>query len=432
METSKVSNFNDLQKAIFNHVNNIVITRSFLCNTSIILPQSVNLSGQAQENGELPSLSFVGTDGIGVTQGNSIHDLVIQAPADKKAIYNVLAVEDLNTFNFENLTLVGQFSIIARTGVKKAKINIRNLDIIYADSRHYLEQPQKYGVNVLQGAFTVYNFNSDATSILELEVDGITIGRKHAPVVGSGLFVSGFGDEGGKVLSNQIKTGAVYSNGKLPFGVATLITAGVFIVYGAKVKELVHHGEIVTYGVNDMVLDTWGEVENWLSHKDIISYGPSGVGFVNFGYVKHFEVKGNVETYGLGARGYNQYDGSVDNIVFKSIKTFGDGSVGIQVSKKIGHLTVYEDVVTYGGIGNSLVKGKNVQLPAIALSIKEGGDVESITIGGNVETYGNDVISYQVDSGIVRKFVLKGSILAKGQNSKDVSIINNGQSPIVD
>ncbi len=426
-----VNNFNELQQAIQDKVKEIVISRSFLCNTSITLPPSVSLLGQAQENGTLPSLSFVHTDGVGLTQNNTVSNLVIQAPVDKKAIYNTSVVEDLGTFKFNHLKLTGQFSIITRSGVKKTRVTVKDLDIVAADARHYLEQPQKYGVNVLQGAFTVYNFNSDAESLVELEVDGIRIGRPDAPVVGSGLFVSGFGDEGGKLFAKSITTDAVYSNGKIPFGVANLITAGVFVVYGAKVEKLTHNEDIVTYGVNDMVLDTWGEVDYWLSKKNVISYGPSGVGFVNFGYVKHFEVLGNVETYGLGARGYNQYDGTVDNIVFKSIKTFGDGSVGIQISKKIGQLTVNEDVTTYGGIGNSLVKGKNVLLPAIALSIKEGGDVESITIGGNVETHGDNVTSYQVDAGIIRHLTIKGQVKAHGKDSKDIAVINNGQSPLV-
>ncbi len=58
-----------------------------------------------------------------------------------------------------------------------------------------------------------------------------------------------------------------------------------------------------------------------------------------------------MQTYGLGARGYNQYDGTVENISFQSIETFGDGSVGIQLSKKIGTLTVDGNVTTHGSLG---------------------------------------------------------------------------------
>ena len=124
---------------------------------------------------------------------------------------------------------------------------------------------------------------------------------------------------------------------------ADFITAGVFVLYGAHAHKVVTDGEVVTYGVNDMVLNVWGSVDSWTSNAPVISYGPSGVGFVNFGTVKNFTVNAPLQTYGLGARGYNQYDGTVGNITFQSIETFGDGSVGIQISKKLENLTVNGD-----------------------------------------------------------------------------------------
>lgn len=96
-------------------------------------------------------------------------------------------------------------------------------------------------------------------------------------MIGSGVFVSGFSDNGGWVDLDNLTTGAVYSNGMLPYGTADIITAGIFMVYGVNAKRVEHFGEIVTYGVNDMVLDTWGTVENWLVHAPVISYGPSGL-----------------------------------------------------------------------------------------------------------------------------------------------------------
>lgn len=427
----KVYNFNELQQALYEGATHIGIARSFLALTPILLPQGVVLEGLAQEDGSLPLLSFLG-DGVSVSKNNRIENLNISAPSNHKAIFHTQMgneMADLGEFKFANLSLTGQFSFIMRAGIESASVWVENLDIIACDSRHYFEQPQKYGVNVLQGAFTVYNFNSDAKSLLKLHATGIRIGRKNAPVSGSGLFVSGFGDEGGRLHADLIETKAIYSNGKLPFGVANLITAAVFVVYGAHVERLEHTDEIVTYGVNDMVLDTWGQVDDWLSHSDVISYGPSGVGFVNFGYVKNFVVKGAVKTYGLGARGYNQYDGTVDNIEFNDIATYGDGSVGVQISKKIGTLTVKGSISTQGGIGNSLVKGKNVMLPAIALSIKEGGEVDNITVQGNISTEGKDVAAYQVDAGgIVHAMHVGGQIHAKAGSA--IVVHEQGVSPI--
>ncbi|PNK61863.1 hypothetical protein A6J60_006960 [Psychrobacter sp. FDAARGOS_221] len=394
------------------------------------LAPEVTIRGEAQENGEYPTLSFSNTDGVGLTKNNQIKNLNIQTDPSHRAVYNILQAQDLGHFEFENLRLIGQFSFITRPGTKSAKVSIKDLDIIACDARRYPEQPQKYGVNVWQGALTVYNFNSEDDSRIDLTIDNITIGRKNAPVLGSGLFVSGFGDKGGTVVADRITTGAVYSNGKLPFGVPDIITAAIFIVYGATVKQLTHHETIVTYGVSDMVLDTWGHVENWLSEKDVISYGPSGIGFVNFGTVGNFVVKGDVKTYGLGARGYNQYDGTVDNIEFGSIETFGDGSIGIQLSRKIGKLTVHGDVITHGGEGQSLVKGVLSTLKAIGLSVKEGGEAEQITIGGNLETQGDALSTLEVNKGgIIHAMQVGGDIVAKGEGSQRLDIEDGAQVP---
>ncbi len=414
-----VNNFNNLVAAIQNGQKEITIARSILCNYSIFLPEGVNLNGKPQENGELPLLSFQHSDGIGISANNTVKNLNIDAPVNHKAIFNTTVQQDLGSFTLENLLVKGQVSIITRVGVEKANVVINNVDIHSADARHYLEQPQKYGVNVLQGALTIYNINPNADSLLSVSVRNLSIGRKNAPVSGCGVFISGFGDQGGKTIISKLHTKAVYSNGKIPLGVADYITAGVFVLYGAHANEVITDGEVVTYGVNDMVLDVWGSVDNWTSNAPIISYGPSGVGFVNFGIVKNFTVNAPLQTFGLGARGYNQYDGTVDNITFQSIETFGDGSVGIQISKKIGTLTVNGDVATHGSIGASLVKGVYFDLPAYALSIKDGGEAKSITIKGNIATYGDHVVSYIVEQGgNPGALNIEGKITASGQDSQ--------------
>jgi hypothetical protein len=414
-----INTFNDLISAIQIGQKEITIARSILCNYSIFLPEGVNLNGKPQENGELPLLSFQHSDGIGISANNAVKNLNIDTPVNHKAIFNTTVKQDLETFTLENLSVKGQISIIARVGVEKANVVIDNVDIHSADTRHYLEQPQKYGVNVLQGALTIYNINPNTDSLLSVAISNLSIGRKNAPVSGSGVFISGFGDKGGKTVISKLHTKAVYSNGKIPIGVADYITAGVFVLYGAHADEVITDGEIITYGVNDMVLDVWGSVGNWTSNAPVISYGPSGVGFVNFGIVKNFTVNAPLQTYGLGARGYNQYDGTVENITFQSIETFGDGSVGIQISKKIGSLTVTGDVTTHGSIGSSLVKGVYFDLPAYALSIKDGGEAKSITVKGNVATYGDNVISYIVEQGgNPGTLTVKGKITASGQNAQ--------------
>jgi hypothetical protein len=91
-----------------------------------------------------------------------------------------------------------------------------------------LEQPQKYGVNVLQGALTIYNLNPDKDSLITVEAKKISIGQKNAPVIGSGVFIAGLGDNGGRVEIDELSTNDVYSTGKIPLGVADIITGAVF------------------------------------------------------------------------------------------------------------------------------------------------------------------------------------------------------------
>ena len=111
------------------------------------------------------------------------------------------------------------------------------------------------------------------------------------------------------------------------------------------------------------------------------------------------------------------------NISFQSIETFGDGSVGIQISKPIGTLTVHGNVTTHGSIGSSLVKGVYFDLPAYALSIKNGGEAKSITINGNVQTFGDNVISYIVEQGgNPGTLTIGGQISANGKNAQKEKI----------
>ncbi len=418
-DMTPISTYNDLARAIQEGTKEIVISRNITVNHALILHEGVSLRGVVQENGELPMLLFAGSDGLGLTANNSLKDLKINAPVGRRAVFTTYSKENLGTFDLENLSVQGQVSFIFRIGTLSADVRLKDIDIFSADARAYLEQPQKYGVNVIQGALTIYNMNGDEASVVNVRAEGITIGRENAPVTGSGIFIAGAGDKGGRTLVSRLETGAVYSTGKIPYGVADYITGGVFVLNGAHAKEVVTNGELVTYGVNDMVTDVWGSVDDWTSNAPIISYGPSGIGFVNFGIVKNYTVNAPIQTYGEGARGYNQYDGTVDKIAFKSIETFGNGSIGIQISKKIGTLTVEESVTTHGAVGNSLVKGVITKLPAYAISIKNGGYAERIEVKGDVVSNGDKVTAYITEKGgEVKDLTVGGAITAYGKEAK--------------
>ncbi len=400
---------------------------SVSCPYSITLPPGCSLAGKDKDT---CILIFGNSDGVGLTANNRVTNLTIATTPGARAIYTQTGFTDMGRIMLENLDVTGQVSIITRTGTEKLELIADKLHIAGCDARRYSEQPQKYGVNVYQGALTIYNFNGNAKSIIHASLTDITIGAKNAPVFGSGIFVSGFGDEGGWVELEKLTTGAVYSCGMLPYGTADIITAAVFIVYGVKAKRVEHFGEVATYGVNDMVLDTWGKVGEWIAHAPVVSYGPSGIGFVNFGVVDRFVAEGEIVTYGLGARGFNQYDGTVKDICFKSIQTFGDGSIGIQVSKPVGTIVVEEGITTHGSVGNTLVKGVNMMLPAQAFSVKPGGVIEKLVVKGDLVTHGANVVTYAVEGGVVHAIDIQGKVLAHGQGSNAVMVTGKGSTPL--
>jgi hypothetical protein len=426
--TKQIHSLVELLSALGNSQSaTLELQTSILCPYSITLPPGFNITGADKEK---CILSFSIGDGIGLTANNEVSNLIIQTNPSNRAIYLLSNYPDLGTLTLKNLTITGQVQILTRAGTNKTNLIANNIDVVACDARRYSEQPQKYGVNVYQGAFTVYNYNSDEKSIINATLTNISLGRKGAPVIGSGLFVAGFGDNGGWVISDNITTGDIYSNGMIPFGQPNMITGGVFIVNGTKVKNLVNKGTVITYGVNDMVLDTWGQVEKWIAEKPIISYGPSGIGFVNFGLVDEFEAKDKIETFGLGARGFNQYDGTVGKAIFHSIVTNGNGSIGIQVSKPVGSITVLNGVVTHGSQGPTLVKGVIVVLPADGISVKPGGEIKELNISGGIITYGDNVHSYVVEGGFVKQLNIKGGVVANGNNSIAIAVSDDGQTPL--
>ena len=428
MMKKQINSLIDLMAALNNsEAANLELQTSILCPYSIILPVGFSLTGAEKEK---CILSFNNSDGIGLTANNEVADLTIQTNPNNRAIYTLSNHPDLGTLSLKNLTITGQVQILTRAGTNKTILIADNIDIVACDSRRYSEQPQKYGVNVYQGAFTVYNYNSDTSSVINATLTSISLGRKGAPVIGSGLFIAGFGDNGGWVIADNITTGEIYSNGMLPYGQPDMITAGCFIVNGVKVKNLTHNGAVTTYGVNDMVLDTWGYVEKWTAEKPITSFGPSGIGFVNFGTVDEFETKDKIETFGLGARGFNQYDGTVGKATFHSITTYGNGSIGIQVSKPVGSISVKNGIVTKGSEGQTLVKGVIMNLPADGVSVKPGGEIKELNISGGITTNGDNVHSYNVEGGIVHGLNINGNVLANGNDSVAVSVSNDGETSL--
>ena len=388
----------------------IVVSGALTGAPSLRLSPGQSLHGE----GDDASIGFAeGSDGLQLSSDNLVHDIRLHASPDKRAIFNDTRVASFGRIELYNVTVTGRVQILARDKVRGGHVEIDGLDIIAADARGETERPQGYGVHVLQGAFTLWNMQPDEAVKISADLVGLSAGRPSAPVRGGGIFVSGAGDTGGRLAVSRLETDAVYSDGGIAPGTADQITGGVFTVHGAYVDLVRNREPVVTYGVNDMVLDNWGVVDRWIVEEKITSYGPSGIGFVNFGIVNELTASAPIETFGQGARGFNVYTGTVNVAEFDRVVTHADGAVGIQISRPIGRLKVHRGIETFGGIGPSLVKGKVVTLSAVALSIKPGGSAREITIAGGIRTNGTGVAPIE-QFGTIDLLKINGGFVAAG------------------
>jgi hypothetical protein len=390
LNTVTVRNLDELFESLRNSDFAIIVVEGTLSNVPgfRLLPHQ-QLRGSSSE---LSGLKFQqGSDGIQLSSDNAVSSLSLVTDPDRCAIWNDESVEDMGILRLADLKTFGRVRILARDKVKSGHVEVRNLDIMAADSRSATERPNGFGVFVIQGAFTLWNLQPDPETQITADIAGLSVGRANAPVLGSGVFVGGYGANGGSLRVQQLITGPIYSDGRIKPGTPDLITGGVFVVSGTSVDLVNNLGPVSTFGPNDMALDNWGRVDRWFAAEKITTFGPSGIGFVNFGVTREIKLAAPIETFGQGARGFNVYAGTVEKADFDRIVTHGDGAVGIQISQAIGKITVANGVETFGGTGPSLVKGAVQELSAVGLSIKPGGKARVISIRGGLRTHAGGV-----------------------------------------
>jgi hypothetical protein len=388
-----VSSVQDLIKATSDSaIQTITIAQDLSNVPEIRLSPGTTLRGHRDRT---PVLRFAEGNGVCLTSDNLVENLALLVSPEGLAIWNDESVASLDTLTLRSTLTVGRVRLLARGAIRRGHVEVRDLDIIAADARSENEMPHSYGVYVLQGAFTLWNMQSDPNVVITSNLVGLSAGRMGAPVLGSGIFVSGAGETGGRLRVQHLETNAVYSDGRIEPGTAAQISGGVFAVHGASVELVLNHGPVTTYGPNDMALDNWGVVDRWIGKDKVTTFGPSGVGFVNFGTIDSLVMEEPIETYGLGARGLNVYTGTIRSGNFDRIVTHGDGAVGVQISQPVGSLIFRRGIETHGGTGKSLVKGVLQDLAATALSIKPGGSAREIRVLGGLHSDGKDVQAFE-------------------------------------
>lgn len=374
-----------------------------------------------------------GAKGVRLSSGNRLEDVTIIVPDHEVAISNDTSVSDLGRLALRNVHTRGQVLLLADGAVRAGHIEVDSLAVASADVRGRPDRPHGFGVDALQGAFTLWNRQRDTAVRITASLSGLAVGSADAPVRGSGVFVAGHGDwagqaDGGVVEVDVLRTGPVFTDGGIGPGTPDLISGGVFVLSGARVQTVLNDGPVTTRGANDMALDNWGSVGSWTARAPVTTHGPSGIGFVNFGTLDRLDVQAPLATYGVGARGFNVYDGTLRAARFHDISTHTDGAVGIQVSKDLPVLEITESVTTFGGRGVSLVRGVQTPLSAIAVSIQPGGRIGRLTVGGCLRTHGDGTVTLDVD-GILGEIEVGQGISASGVGSDAVHLPSPGDIP---
>ncbi|MFI1096406.1 hypothetical protein [Streptomyces sp. NPDC020917] len=416
-EWARVTTAAELMEAIRRQAPAIEVSGVLQGMPMVTLPPGTHLRGG--------TLQF-GARGVRLTRDNVLEDVAVRTAEHEVAVLNDTSVDTLGTLELRGVRTRGQVLLLARDAVRSGHVRVAGLTIEAADVRGRLDRPHDFGVDALQGAFTLWNQQPDPAVEITAELLDVAAGSAERPVRGSGVFVGGHGDrdgaaDGGTVRVGELRTGEIHTDGGIPAGTPDLISDGVFVVSGAVVEDVRTAGPVTTRGQNDMVLDNWGRVRTWTATAPVVSHGPSGIGFVNFGALDHLDVQAPITTHGTGARGFNLYDGSLRHASFDSITTSGDGAVGVQVSRHLPRLEVRGDLATTGGTGTSLVRGVQVELQAVAFSIKPGGRIDEMSVGGRIATRGDGVTTVEID-GELSSLAVAGGITAEGRGSDAVHI----------
>lgn len=420
--TTTVRTAVELAQALASGATDITIDGEIAGSPALTLPPGTTLRGG--------TLHF-GAKGLRLTSDNTLDGVTVVTAPHEAAIVTDTTVTSWGTLTLRDVTTVGQIALIAKDAVRAGHVHAERVHVAAADVRGRFHRPHGYGVEVHQGAFTLWNRQPSPDVVLTAHLLDVSAGTADEPVRGSGVFVGGHGDwegqpDGGTIRVDELRTGEIHTDGGIPEATPDLISGGVFVVTGGIVEQVTTAGPVTTDGQNDMVLDNWGQVERWIVTAPVTSHGPSGIGFVNFGGIGLLDVDAPIVTTGRGARGFNLYDGTLAEARFRSIETTGDGSIGIQVSKPLPKLSVAGDVTTSGGEGLSLVKGVQMTLKAIALSVKPGGAVEELRIGGRLSTSGAHVTTLEV-GGTVERLAVVGGIHAHGEGSDAALVVGDGR-----
>jgi hypothetical protein len=184
---------------------NLVVRGSLTQVPSFRLAPGQTLTG----DGDGASISFVeGVDGLQLSSDNEVRSLRLETSADKRAIFNDTHVKGLGRIRLIRITTIGQVQLLARDSVRRGHVEVDGLDIIGADARAQSDRPYGFGAKAIQGAFTLWNMQTDANSAISAELKGLLVKGLVTALSAIGLSVK----PGGSARVTEVDSG-VTTNG---------------------------------------------------------------------------------------------------------------------------------------------------------------------------------------------------------------------------
>lgn len=321
--------------------------------------------------GAATPLSFV-HDGLSLSGTNSLKSLHINCPATASAINVAPGATECGSFHLSECQCEGVVHLVFDDNAGDVTLAIAGIAVTCANATALLPRPAGNGVEVQQGALTVWN-RSVAPTVVTLVARDIVIGSSAQPVGGTGLFVAGNqSGKGGTISLHQLETGPIFSDSMLPEGTTGIVAGGIFLLAGVNGEWVETLGDIVTWGANSVPIDTWGLIGHWRIDGNARSHGPSAVGMVNAGTLERCTINGEIETFGDGARGCCIY-GPTGTITARAIRTHGSAAAGLHVVDQLDAIILTDGVFTAGAPGQGLMKGRMIETPAHGVEVETSG-----------------------------------------------------------
>lgn len=356
------------------------------------LPPITLSPGQTIEGADENAMLVFDDDGLALTRDNRVRMIDLVSPSECRALYLGAQTGDRGSFELYDVTCNGQISFIFDDETSAAAVTLDMVAIAGADTRAHVERPSDNGVEILQGALTVWN-RSTRPSTITLSARQVDIGFTDIPIKGTGLFIAGAGrGQVGQVIAQDVEVNAVHIDTGLPGEHVAAAAGGVFILSGASVERLICKGSIITHGANAIAMENCGRVGDWILVGNAICHGSSAIGFLNAGHLGQMEVFGAIETFGDGGTGCAVY-GPVSLLKAGAIRTHGDAAVAVQITDLLDRLEVRDGIFTRGEPSYAMSEQGMQEKPAHAIHIDRSGALRML-IADSVCTSGSNALPF--------------------------------------